>query len=157
MLERTDTNILLLAAPVADCDDIQRISILYPFTIPLTILPFVMRIAALYKDNKYVITFFCLSWLSVLGSCIAVSVGASGYNIGNTKYCLDSKTKTANAFALFTSFIHDSLIFVATSWALMKLSHSDVSLKNGIRVMVLGKHLPAFSKSILRNGQFYYL
>jgi hypothetical protein len=33
----------------------------------------------------------------------------------------------------------------------------DVNMKNGIKVMVLGKHLPAFSKSILRDGQFYYL
>jgi len=145
------------ASPVGNCDHIRQISILYPFTIPFAIVPFVIRIFALYHRNKYIIAFFSITWLSVLGSCIAVSIGAMGINIGSTKYCLDFKSKMANAFSLFCPFIHDSLIFVATSWALMRCSYTDVNKKNGLEIMVLGKHLPAFSKSILRDGQFYYL
>jgi hypothetical protein len=77
------------------------------------IVPFVMRVSALYNNNKYAIVLLSVSWLSVLGSCIAVPIGATGFNIGTTKYCLDAKTKTANALALFWPFIHDSLIVVA--------------------------------------------
>ena len=157
LFSQFDANILT-AAPVGNCGYIRQISILYPFTIPLTIVPFVMRVFALYNNNKYVVTFFSVTWLSVLGSCIAVPMGARGFNIGTTKYCLDGKTKLANALALFCPFIHDSLVFLATSWALMRCSYDNVNgITNDIRVMVLGRHLPAFSKSILRDGQFYYL
>jgi hypothetical protein len=83
----------LTAAPVGNCGYIRQISILYPFTIPLTVVPFVMRVFALYNNNKYVVAFFSMSWLSVLGSCIAVPIGALGFTIGTTKYCLDAKTK----------------------------------------------------------------
>jgi len=54
-------------------------------------------------------------------------------------------------------FIHDGLIFMAASWAFMRNSFSDVNVTNSIKVMVFGRNLPAFSKSILQNGQAYFL
>ena len=116
-----------------------------------------MRVFALYDRNKYVVAFFFITWLSVLGSCIAVPIGAIGFNIGPTKYCHGRKTKIANTLSIFFPFLHDSLIFVATSWALMRNSYADINKKNGFEIMVLGRHLPTFSKSILHDGQFYYL
>jgi hypothetical protein len=86
-----------------------------------------------------------------------VPIGTRALKIGTTKHCSDGKTELARLLASFSVVIHDSLIFLATSWALMRNSYSDISMKGSVRVMFLGRHLPAFSKSILRDGQAYYL
>ena len=127
--------------------------ILYPFTTPFSTLLFVMRVCALYGNSKYVIAFFSMTWLFVLGSSIMVPIGI---NPGTTNHCSDSKTELPKLLATFSVVLHDSLVFVATSWALRN-SYSDINMKSSIRVMALGRHLPPFSKSILRNGQAYYL
>jgi hypothetical protein len=65
-------------------------------------------------NKKYAIVLLSVSLLAVLRSFIAVPIGTTGFNIGTTEYCLEAKTKTANAPALFQPFIHDSLKF---SWS----------------------------------------
>lgn len=116
-----------------------------------------MRVFALYRNNKFVIVFFSFTWLALLGGCIAVPIGAIGMKIGTTRYCYDAKTKLVDALGSFIPLIHDTLIFIATAWGLMKHSYTDPGLKNNIEGIVLGNHLPAFSRSILRDGQAYYL
>ena len=53
--------------------------------------------------------------------------------------------------------IHDTLIFVATTWVFMGNSHMEINLNNAFSVMVLGRHLLAFSKALMRDGQLYFL
>ena len=116
-----------------------------------------MRVSALYSNNKYVIVFFSMTWLLVLGSYILGTIDTFGRNIGSTKHCLVYKAKLASLLTPSSVFVHDTLIFIATSWGFMRNSYSDVNVENSIRVMIFGKHLPAFSKCILRNGQAYFL
>jgi hypothetical protein len=99
-----------------------------------------------------------MTWLFVLGAHIFVPIVTSGANIGTTKYCfLQHRTNLANLLTSASVFIHDSLVFIATSWAFMRISFSNVNVKNGIGVMVFGRNLTPFSKSILRDGQAYFL
>ena len=120
-------------------------------------MPFVLRTSALYDNNKYVVGFLCMSWLGVLICSIFVPLGVTGYAIANTGYCIEVKTNLAQAFAIIPPFVHDSIVFIATSWALSKNSYSDEKAKDKLQAMFLGKYLPAFSKSLLRDGQAYYL
>ena len=145
------------AAPVDNCHLIRYVGILYPIAIPLGILPLMVRVFAIYRNNKFVIAFFSITWLSVLGGCVAMPIGSAGRNFGSTKYCYQKLTDPTNALTSFSPFIHDSLIFLATSWAFMRNSYSGLCIKNIFRVAVLGRELPPFSKSILRDGQAYYL
>lgn len=146
------------AAPVGHCNMFSLVGILFPFTVPLSVLPFVMRVSALYNNNKYVVVFFSTTWLFVLGSHILVPIDTIGVNIGATKYCLlHLRTDLDNLLTSSSVFVHDGLVFIATSWAFMMNSFSDINVENGIRVMVLGKNLPAFSRTILRDGQAYFL
>src|SRR5260221_12305696 len=131
-------------------------NILAPFTVPLSTLLFVIRVCALYNNKKYVVAFFSMTWLLVLSSCIIVPLGARGARIGNTKYCFDSRTRLADVLSSSSILIHDTLIFIAMSCAFMRISYSDPNVKNSIRVLVFGRYLPAFSKSVLRDGQAYY-
>ncbi len=83
-------------------------------------------------------------------------MGVRGEPIANTGYCIEYKTPLAWEFARIVPFIHDTIVFMATSFALMRNSYSDDS-KGKLEAIVFGKYLPAFSKSLLRDGQAYYL
>jgi hypothetical protein len=131
----------------------------YPLTLPFTLLLFVFRVCALYHNNKYVVGFFSLTWLSVLGSSIALAINVHGIEIAQTGYCIEDKPQLVASLATILPAVHDAFVFWATSWAFAwnSLSPSDNRIKHGFNVMVLGKYLPAFSKSILHDGQAYYL
>ena len=124
---------------------------------PLGGLPLMVRVFAMYRNNKFVIAFFSISWLSVLGGCIAMPIGSAGIHVSTTKYCYQTLTHLALALTSIPPFIHDSLIFMATSWGFMRNSYSDLCVKSMFRIVLSGKELPPFSKSILRDGQAYYL
>ena len=123
---------------------------------PVTTLPLIMRVCALCNNNKYLAAFFTFSWLSVLASFIIVPFGVAGKQVGNTKYCYEVKSETAAMASAVSILVLDILIFVVTS-AVLKSSYGDVSIRKGYKAMLLGKHLPAFFRSILCSGQAYFL
>ncbi len=147
----------LPAAPIGNCRSIRDISFIYAVALPSTLLLFVWRISALHSNHKFVVIFFSFSWLCVLASAVAVAIYTRGFRIGKTNYCAEYKAKKSSVLAATIPLVHDTLIFLATSWAFMRYSYTDVGVKDGFKVVVLGKHLPAFSKSIMRDGQAYYL
>ena len=126
-------------------------------TIPSTSLLFFFRVCALFHNNTPVIIFFFVSWLAVLGGSITVTQGVKGMNIGPTQYCINDKSESYVALAALMPLINDFLVFSATSYALMKNSYEDVTIKTGFRILIFGQHLPAFSRAVLKDGQAYYL
>ena len=147
----------LLAVPIANCKFGVYVHILYPFTLSFTLLLFVFRVCAIYNNNRSVVAVFSLSWLTVLGTSIMIPLGASASNIGTTNYCIQTSVKPYAKYSGFFPLAHDTLVFVATSWGFLRNSYVGVSFKNMYKVMILGKHLPGFSKSILHDGQAYFL
>ncbi len=86
-----------------------------------------------------------------------VPIASEAMAIGATNYCMIRPGEVYMKILTFIPFAHETLVFFASSWAFIRRSYVDVSIKNGIRVMILGRHLPAFSKSILHGGQAYFL
>jgi hypothetical protein len=125
--------------------------------VPITILLFVFRVSALYNNNKYVVAFFTLSWLSVFASSVTLPIGAAASNIGTTKYCIQTQLAKYIGINMILTLLNDTMVFFATSAALMKNAYKDVTFQNGFMVVLIGKDLPAFSKNLLRDGQAYYL
>ena len=78
-------------------------------------------------------------------------------NIGNTAYCGQRQIESFTLTVVFAPLVHDTLVFVATTWKFLYNSHEELSIKNGFRIMFLGKNLPVFSRSVLRDGQAYYM
>jgi len=127
---------------------------------PSTLLLFVFRVCALYHNRKYAVVFFSILWLALLACSIAMPFGISAYKIPLTGYCIEVKTTFTYSLIDLSPFVHDTVIFMATSWAFISNSSAyqdGMFLKNGFRVLLFGKFLPAFSKSVLRDGQLYYL
>jgi hypothetical protein len=143
---------------MGNCGYIREIGFVYTIALPSTLLLFLWRVSALYNNNKFVIAFFSLSWLSVLASVITIAQGNSAFRVGKSNYCAEMKAKKFSALAATIPLVHDTLVFAATSWALMHYSYADITVKHAkVKVMVLGRHLSTFSRSILRDGQVYYL
>ena len=148
----------ILATPISDCDYIRRVSFLYPVALPFTVLLLVFRVVALYMNSKYAIAFFGLSWLALLGTSIAVSMGVVGMQIGKTPYCVETKSQTHwQLLGVVGPVVHDTLIFLATTWVVIKNSYIETNVKISFHVVVLGKRLLPFYKSLLRDGQLYFL
>lgn len=134
-------------------------------SISSTAFLFFMRIRAIYANNKYVVLFFFLSWLAVVGGCVfETQNGGKKVQLASIPspgtYCIYSPD--LNFISLVTSMttipmVNDTLIFVAITWRLMQNAHVKVNLRNGIRVMILGHYLPAFSRALLKDGQVYFL
>jgi hypothetical protein len=95
--------------------------------------------------------------MGLLICSIIMPFGVSAFEVSLTGYCIETKTNAAYALVNYPPMVHDTIIFVATSWAFISNSYQDLSLKNGLSTLIFAKFLPAFSKSILRDGQLYYL
>ena len=108
-------------------------------------------------NNKYAVAFFGLSWLAFLANSIFVSMSIVGMQIDNTPYCVEIKFQTQLIIGAIGPVVHDTLIFMATTWAFMKGSYIETNVENPFNTMVLVKHLLPFSKSLLRDGQLYFL
>ena len=130
---------------------------LFCLAVPSTSLLFFFRARAVFRMNQFAVAFFGALWLGVLGGCLAVIPGLYGVNIGPTLYCLVKMSSMSPVAGAITPLINDSIIFFAISWRLGYNTWARRTVKNGIRAMVFGEYLPAFSRSMLQDGQIYFL
>ncbi|KAK6974131.1 hypothetical protein R3P38DRAFT_3240011 [Favolaschia claudopus] len=161
---------LLLTYPVGDCALAYQIyTSASAIAVPANTLLMFLRARAIFNNNKYLVFFLLFLWLSVAGTAIlpAIPGVAVVANIGPTKYCfisIDQPIAWRSAEVSFTAapIIYDTVIFVAISWRMFHASYMEnrggnCSRKTKIMAGITGKHLPRFSKAVLRDGQAYYL
>lgn len=117
----------------------------------------------MFKDCKYVCGFFFLSWLAVSSTSIL--------HIRFKVFLLDLKeiqeagrcftTGDYSAFIMtstLVSMINDLLIFCAITCRLMNMAgFGDPTPRQRLMTAVFGRHLPAFSRTLLKDGQAYFL
>ena len=143
---------------MGDCEKLEHvITALFPIAIPTSSLLFFFRVRAVFGGNNYVVGFFAILWLAVLGTCITVTRSLTGINIGTTKYCLHFILKNFVSSACIVPLVNDTLIFFAISYRLMRNTHVVYDIKTGFRTFLFGDYLPAFSRSLFQDGQMYYL
>ena len=123
-----------------------------------TSLLFFFRIRAIYANNKLVVAFFALLWLSVAATGLTIPWAIKGGNIGPTKYCINESLAPYASGSIITSLIHDSLVFFAISYKLVSNSYiSEGDISTRVKSFFFGSSLPRFSKLVLQDGQLYYL
>ncbi|KAH7924531.1 hypothetical protein BV22DRAFT_1090750 [Leucogyrophana mollusca] len=146
------------SAPVGHCSAFQKaVNISFPVAASATSLLFFFRVRAVYSGNNLItLLFFCL-WLSVLGGSLVLIDAVTATTIGPTNYCIDDEIKLSAGAAAITPLIHDTLVFVAISWRLSMISYVEDNPKTRAKAFLYGKYLPAFSRTLLRDGQLYYL
>jgi len=127
-------------------------------------LLFLFRVRALLHDARKVRAFFAVLWLAVLG-CTTLEFQF----IEPERSALDSKRCTFRrfnpAFAIIPvtmTLIFDTAVYLTISYRLFKIfQYEREGVRSGVRrkarVFFGGNNLPAFSKSLLHDGQIYYL
>jgi hypothetical protein len=147
-----------LAAPISNCFVSEKaVSVLFCLAVPLTSLLFFFRARAVFGRDPFAVAFFGVLWLGVLSGCLTTIPGIGGANIGPTPYCTTGVFKFYAVAAAITPLINDGIVFFAISWRLWRNTWARRTVKNGVRAMVYGDYLPAFSKSLLQDGQIYFL
>lgn len=117
---------------------------------------FFVRLSAIYAGNKYVITFFGLSWLGVLGIFIydTTTVLSRFRSQGASFQCYS--VKGYDAWEYIATASYDTLIYLAISLRLASLGMDD-NWKSRLKSFVTGGGLSGLMRVLLRSGQVYYL
>ncbi|KAG6876101.1 hypothetical protein C0993_005543 [Termitomyces sp. T159_Od127] len=110
-----------------------------------------------YFISRYLVAFFALLWLVVLGSSATAANVASALHIGPTNYCANPELKFYAIAAPMAFAINDTFVFLAISWRLLSGGTFGSGQKSTIKSVMLGEYLPAFSRALLQDGQVYYL
>ena len=132
---------------------IRNASFLFALAIPFTFL-LVFHVVALCKNNKFIIAFFVLCWLAILAICMTMPIRTIGVQIPNAPYCVEVlRLRSHSILAVIGPGVHDISIFLATTWVLVKNSHTETRLRSSFNIV----NLPTFSKLLLRDGQLYFL
>lgn len=116
---------------------------------------FFIRLKAIYNRNRAVIAAFFVLWLGLAVGGIFIVVGVKGGPSGATQYCQDVSVKHFVFYGEVAPLVFDTLVFLAISWRLSRVASIDE--KRRFESMFLGTNLPAFTKSLLQDGQIYYL
>ncbi|KAF8799308.1 hypothetical protein BYT27DRAFT_7201895, partial [Phlegmacium glaucopus] len=135
-------------APISSCSNSeQALEVLFCIAIPSTSLLIFFRARDVFSTSPWAVVFFGGLWFAVLAGCVGTFFGITASNIGPTKYCVNGNAKPHIGAAATISLINDTIVFLSITWHLW----------DGIRVLVFGDYLPTFSRSMLQDGQAYYL
>ena len=130
---------------------------MYTICIPATSLLFLFRVRAVFSGSKYVVWFFSFMWLAVVGAALTVPHAVFAGRLGSTRYCTNRGVKPFTAATIIVSLVNDTLVLVAVTVGFVMNTHRELTLKQGMRTMMYGDYLPAFSRAVLRDNQMYYL
>lgn len=86
-----------------------------------------------------------------------IPLGIAGGEIGPTHYCHYTAFRQSTYAGLIGPVVYDTLVFVAISWRLIQVASMEMSCRNTVHILFSRKGLPAFTASILVDGQLYYL
>ena len=138
----------------------RLVVIFYCATLASTSLLFFFRTRAVFNTYPWVVAFFASLWLAVLCGCVANIVEIFEpipNSASNTPICINPGINPFVAVATIIPLINDTLAFLAISWRLYRNSYDPYTFQGGVRFLIFGDYLPAFSKALLQDGQAYYL
>lgn len=129
-------------------------------SISATTLLFLFRVRAVYKNSPIVSRLFFFSWLCVVAAClIQTQISPLIEADSGTERCvLVGGGQSFFVAATLAPMVNDFLIFCAITCKLMgTMQINDPTAKTKIMSAIFGTYLPAFSKTLLQDGQAYLL
>ncbi|KAJ3871630.1 hypothetical protein F5051DRAFT_457013 [Lentinula edodes] len=118
-----------------------------------------LRLKAIYHDKVMVIRFYFLLWLVYVGVAAIQGASKSFMSIGDQ--CIPSPS-FSTAFAIpsaIAALIYPMSVFGAIAYRLYRGALHSLDDQAGVRMqvemLVMGHHLPTFSKIIFLDGQMY--
>lgn len=134
-----------------------------PIALSATGFLFFLRLRAVYDRDRILVSVFFILWLALIAGGIIIPVSIKGGAIGSTQYCRVIRASKISIFAPIALLCFDTLIFLAISWRLSRIASygnggaMGRESTNRIGTMFFGTNLPTFTRSLLVDGQLYYL
>lgn len=131
-------------------------------SLTLTTLLFFLRVRAIYIDKPCVVGFFFILWIGVCAGCIVetqVGRAATAGDMLTDGYCISNPVNNLSLVTTMATIplVNDTLSFCAITWRLMQIAEGERTFKKGMKVVVFGRYLPAFTRALLKDGQIYFL
>ncbi len=127
-------------------------------------LLFFLRLRAIYNRNRITVWTFFILWLVFPAASIWFTYTSAIYltslDYTSFKYCTDLASDTQGQFLVtqIGILVYDTLVFTTISWRLCKVSYvKPPGPRESLKLLLFGKYLPIFTKSLYRDGQVYYL
>jgi len=161
------------------CDAINYAMETFLFvSVSSTTLLFYLRLKAIYKHNRAVINLFFVLWVLTTGCTILIfwagEVDRLFDPVSQDSMCIYSKFNLGLGTPPLNAILaHDTLVFLAVSYRLYFNSYFGLAVSNSdarsdfslhltrtiskTKEFISGRHLPTFSRALLRDGQIYYL
>ncbi|KAJ6494228.1 hypothetical protein C8R45DRAFT_174284 [Mycena sanguinolenta] len=129
----------------------------YPISSASTSLLFFFRVRAIYSGRPIITYTFGFLWLCMLAGSLTIPLGTSATTVGHA--CIVTRLAPymgANGVAMM---VFDTSVFLAISYRLLANGRTEQTPGERIRsAFAFGEaNLYAFSDSLLRDGQKYYL
>jgi len=143
-----------------DCTTLERAAVAtYCVGHALTALLFFFRATAVYNNSKTSRVVFGFSWFCVAAGTLSTINAIHGrmIHLGDGYYCMATYISSQITVTVFTTFINDTLIYLAIGYKL-SLNNAGAPETEGYRnVFLWGRSWSAFSKALLQENQIYYL
>jgi len=121
-----------------------------------TAMLFLFRVLAVFNRHKVAMVIFPTLWLIVVGCTITVPLGIGGEHIGPTQGCINTRVATYTAAAGLSSFINDSIVFLAITYRIISFTLVEANGTARLRAFFSRKSLPLVSRTLILGGQLYY-
>ncbi|THU86646.1 hypothetical protein K435DRAFT_683230, partial [Dendrothele bispora CBS 962.96] len=128
-----------------------------------TSLLFLLRVRAVFHGSPLVKKLFLLLWFAVAGtSSLDFLFVKAEHSTTDSKRCIFVHQEVIYSLvAISIALIFDTMVYIAISYRLFKWFTLDEnnhrSVRDRAKSLFIGKHLPVLGRSLLRDGQFYYL
>jgi hypothetical protein len=134
----------------------MAVDISYICSVPITALLFLLRLRAVFLNNKAVVVVFGALWLGLLGASLTVPFSITAARIGPTNYCIDAAVKPFSSAAPIANTVFGTLVFIAISWRLVTMNHGISGTSRGA-TFFSGGGSSTIASILLRDGQVYYV
>jgi len=119
-------------------------------------LLFMFRIRAVFFDHKFIVGFFWLSWVTVVGTGIPAPVTIEASPIGNTDYCADGRLNRT-VIGIVAVAVNDTLVFLFITAKLLLLHQDGPVPTSWWKMLLTGEGMGKIARIMLQTGQLYYL
>ena len=149
----------LAAAVGAQCGLFERvICVLFHVACSSSALLFLLRVSAIFANNKYVLASFSALWLGVVGGSLTAAILADGGAaiLGPTENCHVKTLESYVSLAPIASITFDTCVFLAISWRLLADGWVEPNRRPSFWGVISGNILAKSFRFLFRDGFLYY-
>ena len=147
---------LLLDIPHGNCQAVLVVTCWFgAFALSLNSMHFLLRVLAVFHDNKLLQVVFIGLWCTTLCSFLSPFI-SSATHLGSSLQCIIENVEIARTAGFIAISVYDTLVFLAISFKLIR-DCRRIEWRAVLKLYTYKKDMGHIYRSLLRTGQLYYL